>query len=275
MSTVISKSTVGLEEASNQQIASKNVLKSAYENVMTAIENNQQIILITGETSIGKTALLHTVCKDTASGNRIISLAGKDIPEGENENNAELSSMLDFMLESTDLEDRLIITLDDAQRFPINFLSSLIKKAKQLAIENHKLQIILTGPANFKSQLLAIDTINEEDLVHYAMDGLSGEEILSIAKTKDYKISSNIKNLKFSPEALQKLADFTQSDKDKLDVALEWCAAIAKKDQISSITRETTSLACEYMQQFSKDKNLRLVNSYPPSHEVYLSLIHI
>ncbi len=270
MSTAVSKNTEDLAEESGSKVASKQVLKSAYESVMAAIEKNRNIILISGETSKGKTALLHTVCKDSSANCRIISLAGKDIPEGENQSNAELNSMLDFMLESTDLRDKLIITLDDAQRFPVNFLSKLIKRGKKLASENQQLQILLTGPVNFKSQLLAIDTIDEQDLTHCPMDSLlCEEEILSIAKTKDYKISSNIRNLRFSPEALQALSEFVDSDKEKLDVVLEWCAAIAKKDQVVSIKQETTTLACEYMQQFSRDKNLRLVNSYPPTHEVY------
>ena len=88
-------------------------------------------------------------------------------------------------------------------------------------------------------------------------------------KNKSYSISSNIKRLEIKAEALKELAGFIQSDKQVLDVILEWCAALVKKEQLISITPNTVNRAVRYAQQFSKDKNLRLSNSYPPSHEVY------
>ena len=273
MSTVIPNQASEYENAPSIHPASKKVLKDSYKTVVAAIDSNQRIILITGGPKKGKTALLHTICKDISSDNRIISFAGKDLPSPNHPessaNNNELNDMKDFILESTDLDDKLIVTFDDAQCFPISFLCDLVEHAKKTTPGNHGLQLILTGPTKLKDQILSIEQISNEHLIHCAMDGLTENEILNYAKSKTYKISSDVKLFKFKPEALHELADFAQSDKQVLDVILEWCAAISKKDQLNTICVQTVNRAINYAQQFAKDKNIRLANSYPPSHEVY------
>ena len=101
------------------------------------------------------------------------------------------------------------------------------------------------------------------------MESLNKEEILKYAKNKTYKISSNIKNLKFDNETLNALSEFSLMNKRLLDVALEWCSALVKKDQLDFVTLDTVTRAINFARLFSKDKNIRLENSYPPSHEVY------
>jgi len=272
MSTVISNDALQIEEPSSSHPAPKKILKHTYELVLSAIQSDKKIILITGDAKKGKTALIHTISKDLSSKFRIINLSGKDLPgldDSSSTNNSELNLMKDFILESTDLEDRLVVTLDDADGLPVNFLAELVNHAKNSSPDSHNLQLVLSGPMVFKDQLLAIEQITDEDLTYYPMDSLSEEFIHKFAKDKTYKISSNIKRIVFKPEALHSLSEFIQNDKQLLDVVLEWCAAIVKKDQLSSITSHTVTRAAGFAQQFSKDKNLRLSNSYPPSHEVY------
>ncbi len=268
MSTVPSTSISDSNESDTKLAAPKKVLKETYDKVIAALKRNEKLILITGNTSKGKTALLHTVCKDISSAHRIISLAGKDIPE-RNDDYHELNAISDFILESTALNDKLVVTLDDAHLFPVPFLSKLIASNKRNSNNNYGLQFLLTGRQNFKDQLIAIDTVHTDDLVHCTMDTLTEKDVLTYAKNKTYKITSNIKNLEFNSGSLQKLAEFIQSDKEVLDVTLEWCAALVKKDQLDDISPETISRACEFAQQFAKDRNLPLANAYPPSHEVY------
>ncbi len=272
MSTVIPNDKTQLEELSSTHPAPKKILKSTYENVLAALQKNKRVILITGDTKKGKTALIHTISKNISTTHRIITLSGKDLPtlnKSKNNSNTELSNMKDFILKSTDLGDKLVVTLDDAYCLPISFLGELIKYAKLSTANGYSLQLILSGPLNFKDQLLAIEQLDNEDLIHCPMDSPSEQEIHSYAKNKSYMISSNIKRLDFKPESLRALADFIQSDQQLLDVVLEWCAALAKKDQLTSITSHTVNLAARFAQQYSKDKNLHLANSYPPSHEVY------
>jgi len=271
MSTVFPNDATQLEEPSSTHPAPKKILKSTYKNVLAALQENKRVILITGDTRKGKTALIHTISKDIASANRIITLSGKDLPSLEKSKNSdsELNNMKDFILESTDLEDKLVVTLDDANCLPISFLSEVIKHAKLSSTNGYSLQLILSGPLNFKDQLLAIEQVDNEELIHCPMDSLGEQEIHAYAKNKSYKISSNIKRLEFKSEALHALSDFVRSDQQLLDVILEWCAALAKKDQLTSISSHTVNRAAGFAQQFSKDKNLGLVNSYPPSHEVY------
>ena len=272
MSTVIPNDETQLEEPSSTHPAPKKILKSTYQNVLAALQNNKRVILITGGTKKGKTALIHTISKDITATNRIITLSGKDLPsldKSKNKSNTELSNMKDFILESTDLDDKLVVTLDDANCLPISFLGDLIEHAKHSSKKGYCLQLILSGPLNFKDQLLAIEKIDIEDLIHCPMDSLSEQEIHTYAKDKIYKISSNIKRLEFKPESLSALSDFIHTDQQLLDVILEWCAALAKKDQLTSISSHTVNRAAGFAQQFSKDKNIRLVNSYPPTHEVY------
>ncbi|MBT8112174.1 MAG: hypothetical protein KJO47_00705, partial [Gammaproteobacteria bacterium] len=272
MSTVIPNDKTQLEELSSTHPAPKKILKSTYENVLAALQKNKRVILITGDTKKGKTALIHTISKNISTTHRIITLSGKDLPtlnKSKNNSNTELSNMKDFILKSTDLGDKLVVTLDDAYCLPISFLGELIKYAQLSTSNGYSLQLILSGPLNFKDQLLAIEQLDNEDLIHCPMDSPSEQEIHSYAKNKSYMISSNIKRLDFKPESLRALADFIQSDQQLLDVVLEWCAALAKKDQLTSITSHTVNRAAGFAQQYSKDKNLHLANSYPPSHEVY------
>ena len=273
MSTVISKDTTSSEISSVNHSAPKKILRSVYESVLTALQEDKKVILITGDAKKGKTALIHTVSKDIAKKNRIITISGKDLPSSNkhkgNSSNSELYNMKDFFLKSTDLGDRLIVALDDAHCLPINFLSELIKHAKNSSANTHRLQLIMSGPLTFKDQLMSIEQIGSEDLVHYPMNTLSEQVIQSYAQTKTYKISSNIKQLKFRPESLHALADFIQANQKVLDVVLEWCAALTKKDQLTSISSQTVNRAVSFAQQYAKDKNLNLDNAYPSSHEVY------
>ena len=273
MSTVLSNKTITLEESSSLQLAPKKVLKNTYASVLNALNADKKIVLVTADAQKGKTALLHTISRDVASSNRIISISGKDLPALDpsktDVSHAELNSMKSFIIESTDLNDKLIVTLDDANYLPINFLSALISHANSTATSNHNFQLLLTGPANFKDQLLSINELDNDDLTHCPMHGMNNKEILEYIKTKTYKISSNIKNIKFEAEALQALCEFAQTDKKLLSVVLEWCAALTKKDQLDHVAVDDVHRAANFAQQFSKDKNLRLTNSYPPSHEVY------
>ncbi|MEM7402141.1 MAG: hypothetical protein AAF304_09360, partial [Pseudomonadota bacterium] len=268
MSTIPSTSISDSSESVTKLAAPKKVLKDTYDKVIAALKCNEKLILITGNTSKGKTALLHTICKDISLENRVISLAGKDIPERKDDYN-ELNAISDFILESTDLNDKLVVTLDDAHLFPVDFLNKLFASNKRNSNNSHGLHFILTGRQNFKDQLLAIDTVNADDLVHCTMDTFTEKDIENFAKNKTYKISSNIKNLNFTADSLKRLAEFIESDKEVLDVILEWCAALAKKDQLIDINPETISRACEFTQQFAGDRNLSLADAYPPSHEVY------
>ena len=273
MSTVIPNNSKDIEKASSNHAAPKHLLKSAYDLVLAALNGNKKVVLITGGAKKGKTALMHTISKNIASTNRIINLSGKDLPSLEKSKNnistPELNNMKDFILESTDLDDTLVVIVDDVDLLPINFISDLVAGTKKSISNDHDMQLILSAPLSYKEQLLNIEQLSAEDIAHCTLDSISEEEIHSYAKNKTYKISSNIKRLEFKPASLQALADFIQSDQQILDVVLEWCAALAKKDQLTSITPHTVNRAAGFAQQFSKDKNLRLVNSYPPSHEVY------
>lgn len=272
MSTVIPNNAPQIEDSSSsKQPAPKNIIKNTYETVLAALQANKNLILITGEVEKGKTALLNTISKEIAAKNRIITLSGKDLPSLEKSKygKSELNIMKDYILKSSDLDDKLVVTLDDANYLPISFLGELIEHAKLSSSNDYSLQLILSGPLNFKDQLLAIEQISQKDITHCPMDSMNEEEIHTYLKTKSYKISSNIKRLEIKSEALKALADFIRSDKQVLDVILEWCAAIVKKEQLTSMTSETVNRATSYAQQFTKDHNLRLPNSYPPSHEVY------
>ena len=259
------------DPSSSKQTAPKNIIKSTYETVQAALKANKKLILITGDVAKGKTALLHTISNDIAAKNRIIALSGKDLPslEESKDGKSELNNMKDYILESSDLNDKLVVIIDDAYYLPLSFLGELIEHAKLSTLKNYNLQLILSGPLNFKDQLLAIEQINPEDLTHCPMDSLNEEEIKTYIKNKSYSISSNIKRVEIQAEALKELADFIQSDKQVLDVILEWCSAIVKKEQLPSMNPNTVNRATSYAQQFSKDKSLCLSNSYPPSHEVY------
>ncbi len=273
MSTVISNDANKLDNPSSQQPASKKILKSTYEIVLAALNSNKKIILVTGDTKKGKSALLHTISKDMSSTHRTISLSGKDLPSTDSANadaeSSDLSTVRDFIIASTDLDDKLIVTLDDADYLPTDFLSDLISSITTKSVNDHGLQLVLTGSANFKDQLLSIESLDDTDFIHCPMESLNKDEILKFAKNKTYKISSNIKNLKYEKEALSALSDFSLLNKQLLDVALEWCSALVKKDQLDLVSLDTVTRAINFARQFSKDKNLRLENSYPPSHEVY------
>ena len=273
MSTVIPSATTSSEESSANYSAPKKKLRSVYESVLTALHEDKRVILITGDARKGKTALIHTVSKYIAEKNRIITISGKDLPSPNkrkgNSSNSDLYNMKDFFLKSTDLGDRLVVFLDDAHCLPINFLSELIEHAKGSSASGHCLQLIMSGPLAFKDQLMSIKQIDPEDLVHYPINTLSEQAVHSYAQTKTYKIASNIKQLEFKPESLRTLADFIQSNQQVLDVILEWCAALTKKDRLTSVSTHTINRAVSFAQQYAKDKNLGLDNAYPPSHEVY------
>ncbi len=273
MSTVISDKAAILEDSSSNDSASNKVLKSTYDSVLGALKNNKKIILITGAAKAGKTVLIHNLCKNIADKHRIITLSGKDLPSlhgsDNKQNDNQLNNIKDFILESTDIGDELIIVLDDAQCLPISFLSTLVERSKKSTNNKSRLQLILSGPLDFKDQLLEIEQLSENDLSHYPIDSLNEEKLRVYAKNKPYKISSNIKRIEFKPKALSTLTDFIQSDQQILDVILEWCAALVNKDQLTYISEHTVSRAINFAQQFSRDKSLRLSNSYPPSHNVY------
>jgi len=64
------------------------------------LQEDKRIILITGDAKKGKTALIHTVSKDMAEINRIITISGKDLPSSKKRkgksSSSELYKMKDF-----------------------------------------------------------------------------------------------------------------------------------------------------------------------------------
>ncbi|MFK7817065.1 MAG: hypothetical protein AB8B92_12095, partial [Gammaproteobacteria bacterium] len=133
MSTVVPDNETQTKAPASELSAPKTILKSTYSSVITALQDDSKIILITGSSNKGKTALLHTINKNIAADNRIITLSGKDLPsldKSKNSSSTELNNMKDFIFESTDLEEKLVVILDDAHCLPISFLSGLIEGIK-------------------------------------------------------------------------------------------------------------------------------------------------
>ncbi len=272
MNTVFPNNKTQTEAPSSGSLTSKTILKSTYASINAALESDKKLILITGNNNQGKTALLNTINKDIATRHRVITLSGKDLPfldKSKNNSSTELNNVQDFILESTDLGDKLVVILNDAHCLPISFLSGLVESTKNLELKNNNLQLILSGPLNFKDQLLAVEQIDAKDVTHCLIDCLNNEEIQTYIQNKTYKIASNIKQLKFDSNTLLAIENFVQSNQQLLDLILEWCAAIVKKDQLTSMTSQVVNHAISYAKQFSKDKNIPLSSSYPPFHEVY------
>ena len=156
MSTVAPNNSPQIgDSSSSKQTAPKKIIKSTYETVQAALKANKKLILITGDVAKGKTALLHTISNDIAAKNRIITLSGKDLPslEESKDGKSELNNMKDYILASSDLNDKLVVILDDAYYLPLSLLGELIEHAKLSTLKNYNLQLILSGPLNFKDQL--------------------------------------------------------------------------------------------------------------------------
>ncbi len=271
-----------IETRIDHDTAPPSVVRRIHDEILDAIEHNSNIILLTGESGKGKSTLLRAMGKNLPAHNRLIFFNGTDFLSSHSANeNKQLNNsaannkgmqdftvVKDFIRESAELEDKLTIIVDAADRLPTNVLSDLLNINNQIASKNNGINLILAGRPDFKKQLDEIENSSAQNLIHCSMDELNEEDVYAFATNKEYRIKPYSGELQFEQDSLEALSTYVVGNQQLLDVLLEWCSILINEQQIDLVTKNIATSAIARAEQFSKDNNILLINSYPSYEDV-------
>ncbi len=272
-----------IETRIDHDTAPPSVVRRVHDEILDAIEHHSNIILLTGEAGKGKSTLLRAMGKNLPANNRLIFFNGTDFlsshsanenkqPNNSAANNKDIQDFTvikDFILESAELEDKLTIIVDAADSLPTNVLSELLNINNQIASKNNDINLIMAGRPDFKKQLDEIENSSTQNLIHCSMDELNEEDVYAFATNKEYRIKPYSGELQFEQDSLEALSTYVVGNQQLLDVLLEWCSILINEQQIDLVTKEIATSAIARAEQFSKDNNILLINSYPSYEDVH------
>lgn len=263
-------------------IAPACVLTRVRNKVLDLIQSGSSTILVTGETGKGKSAILKNIGKKVSATNRLVVFNGVDFLKetyqtinsdttsnhsSEDTNAQEFNSVKDFIHESINLNENILILVDSADYLPADILDDLIMLTSQNASDN-RINLVLAGLPKLEFQLNDEEKEYRNNLVHISLDELSKEDILSIATSKCYINKPITGEIHFSKNSLNEISEFINDDQKLLDVVLEWCSTIGNENSTSTITKNIAIKAIACLEDFANDSSVPANNAYPPSNTI-------
>ena len=246
------------------------VLSRVSNDILEIINSTSSAILITGEAGKGKSTLLDNVSKEVSSDHRLINFNGINFlieSPNQDKNVRDFNAVKEFIYESINLEENILILVDSADFLPADILDQLIK----LILQNKSsktINLILAGLPKLKLQLFDDEKGYAENLVHFSLDEITNEDIEEIASIKDYKNKPINGELKFNKSSLNEIGKYINGDPYLLDVILEWCSIITKENNVSLVTRELACKAIAALEDFAHESSVSAYNAYPTAYEI-------
>lgn len=283
METAIKSAPHKVENKEHRHPAPNNVVERVCDEILAAVQKNSPVILLTGETGKGKSSLLRNIGKKAASDFRLIFFNGIDFltetsksinnkktntSTFKNKNIHDFNFIKDFIYESLNLDESILILVDSADYLPADILDDFIKLTSQVTSKNNTASLILAGLPKLKYQLDDDEKDYRKILIHFSLDELNAQDIQAIASTKNYLNKPSKGALKFNNNALDEISRYIDGNQQLLDVILEWCSTLANEENVATVTKNIVLQAITSAEEFSGDISEDVENAYPPSDEI-------
>lgn len=268
------KATVNNEEVSfalkeqETGIVLDSVIKRAKENVFTHIRQSTDVVLVTSNNRDGKTAFIAELSKEIDSEIRSLSLHSDDLLNASNKN--EASNDVDFSLisaiiyESINLNEYLLISIDDADKLPIDNFNDLVTLALSTNSKKNNIIFLFAGGPDLLSQIEQISNIRRLSIAHCTLDELMFEDLVEFIDLRQNKLP-NDQQYNFDEQALKTIVTHASGSLFKAAVLLEWCREYSNFNQNQEISAGTVSQLLSILLNKSQVDGVNLFATYPTS----------
>ena len=266
------KATVNNEEVSfalkeqETGIVLDGVIKRAKENVFTHIRQSTDIVLVTSNNRDGKTAFIAELSKEIDSEIRSLSLHSADLLNASNNN--EASNDVDFSLisaiiyESINLNEYLLISIDDADKLPIDNFNDLVTLALSTNSKKNNIIFLFAGGPDLLSQIEQISNIRRLSIAHCTLDELMFEDLVEYIDLRQNNLPDD-QQYNFDEQALKTIVTHASGSLFKAAVLLEWCREHSNFNQNLEISAGTVSQLLSILLNKSQIDGVNLFATYP------------
>ncbi len=284
MENAITSATNNHSIASKKQIlcAPAAMVDRVCDEILEVIKNKSSTILLTGEVGRGKSNLLRKLGNKAKISQRLIFFNGYDFlteasatinkrfksTKNQNQNAQDFNFVKDFIYESLNLDENILIIVDSADFLPADILDDLIKITTQVTSKNYSVNLILAGLTKLKNQLDDVEKNYHKNLIHFSLDYFNEQDIKALASVKTFYNKPKNGELNFNKNALSEISQYVDGNEQLLDVILEWCSTLVDEKKASTVTKDIVSKAIVSAEELAVDKSANAEKAYPPSYDI-------
>lgn len=242
-----------------------NELKHSYHEVTRGLRNGTKYILITGKSRNGKSKLLFTITKDIIANYRLIFLRGKDLSFSDNliisntHSNIngvqktcshDFNLLLECVIGSINVNEKIIIIVDDADKLPINKLAEFLNIHIDNLSNHHSLQFILSGLPKLQKKLQRVINLPRQNFLHSSIDKLTSKSIRPIAPVKVNSDKLHINWHGIEQDANEVNSRYTSKVTHIIDFLLGHQSILNNKYKLFKNTKSIFTKPKSFIQQF-------------------------
>ena len=247
-------------------IVLEGVIKRAKENVFTHIRQSTDIVLVTSNNRDGKSAFLTELSKEIDSEIRSLSLHSNDLlgASGNEDSNNEVDFSLisAIIYESIQLDEYLLISIDDADKLPLENFNELVTLALTTNTKKNNIIFLFAGGPDLLGQVEQISNIKRLSIAHCTLDEFMYEDLVEFIDLRQNQISTDLQ-FSFDDQALRTIVTHSSGSLFKAAVLLEWCREYANFNQCREINAATVSKLLSILLNKSQVDGVNLFASYP------------
>ena len=245
------------------------VIKRARENVYTHIRQSTDIVLVTSNNREGKSIFIDELGKEINNEIRSITLHSEDLLNAANEDgqtdDVDFSLISSIIYESIQLDEHLLISINDADKLPIENFNDLVTLALNTNSKKNNIIFLFAGGPDLLSQIEQISNIRRLSIAHCTLDELVYEDLLEFINLRQGHIASDQQYI-FDEQALRTIVTHASGSLFKAAVLLEWCREYSNFNQYQNISAGKVSQLLSILLSKSQVDGVNLFASYPSAN---------
>ena len=245
------------------------VIKRAQQNVYTHIRQSTDIVLVTSNNRDGKSIFIDELSKEINNEIRSITLHSEDLLKATNEagqtDDVDFSLISSIIYESIQLDEYLLISINDADKLPIENFNDLVTLALNTNSKKNNIIFLFAGGPDLLSQIEQISNIRRLSIAHCTLDELVYEDLLEFIGLRQGHISTNQQYV-FDEQALRTIVTHASGSLFKAAVLLEWCREYSNFNQDQNISAGKVSQLLSILLSKSQVDGVNLFASYPTAN---------
>ena len=234
--------------------------------MFTHIRQSTDIVLVTSHNREGKSTFLTELNKEIDSEIRSLSLHSDDLlnasSKDDSSNDVDFSLISAIIYESIQLDEYLLISIDDADKLPIENFNDLVTLALSTNTKKNNIIFLFAGGPDLLSQVEQISNIRRLSIAHCTLDELMYEDLVEFIDLRQKLLPAN-QQYNFDDQALKTIVTHASGSLFKAAVLLEWSREYADFNQDLDISAGTVSKLLSVLLNKSQVDGVNLFASYP------------
>lgn len=247
-------------------IVLEGVINRAKESVFTHIKQSTDIVLVTSTNRDGKSAFLAELSKEIDSEIRSLSLHSDDLLGASSKEGSpgevDFSLISAIIYESIQLDEYLLISIDDADKLPIDNFNELVTLALSTNTKKNNIIFLFAGGPDLLGQVEQISNIKRLSIAHCTLDELVYEDLVEFIDLRQTSTPSDLQ-FNFDDQALRTIVTHSSGSLFKAAVLLEWCREYSNFIKSRDINAGIVSKLLSILLNKSQVDGVNLFASYP------------